>query len=181
MNLRKSLRYLYYRCVRIHGKPREVALGMAIGLAVGMTPTMGAQMPVAVVLSAACGQSKLAAAAGVWITNPVTAPVVYGATYVVGALLLGHPLRPPDGFLRTLASLKGFTSGIFVPLWVGGLILAVPVAAAGYWITYQAVVAYRLQIRHRRARRLHRWRWTPHDGWHRVRVQPADPGEGDHG
>ncbi len=177
MNPRKVLRYLYYRCVRIHGKPREVAMGLALGLVVGLTPTMGFQMPVAVVLAAAMGQSKLAAALGVWVTNPLTAPVVYGATYVLGALVLGQPIRPPDGFLRTIASLDGLTSEIFLPLWVGGALLAAPVAPLGYWLTYQTVVAYRLKAHHRRARKLHRWRWNAHDGWHRVPVRPPEAAE----
>ncbi len=177
LNPRKTLRYLYYRCVRLHGRPREVAMGMAIGLAVGMTPTMGFQMAIAVALAALLGQSKIAAGLGVWITNPVTAPVVYSVTYSVGALLLHVPLRPPEGFWMTVTNLHGLTFGIFGPLWVGGLVLAVPVAAAGYWITYEAVIAYRLKIKHRRANRKHQWRWSPQHGWHRVRVRNPDSTE----
>ena len=36
MRVPKTLIYLYCRCVRVHGRPREVAMGMAIGLAVGL-------------------------------------------------------------------------------------------------------------------------------------------------
>ncbi|GAB4269886.1 MAG: hypothetical protein Kow0092_24050 [Deferrisomatales bacterium] len=177
MNPPKLLRYLYYRCVRIHGRPREVALGMAIGLVVGLTPTLGVQMVIAVALAAALGQSKIAAGLGVWISNPVTAPLVYGTTYSVGALALGYPWRPPAGFLSALTTFHGLTSSIFLPLWVGALILALPVALAGYWSTYQAVVAYRLKVRARRAKRLHRWKWSPHEGWHRVRLGSAEPAQ----
>jgi uncharacterized protein (DUF2062 family) len=181
MNLRKPLLYLYYRCVRIHARPREVAMGMAIGLAVGMTPSLGLQMLAAVALAALLGQSKIAAALGVWISNPVTVPIVYGSTYTVGAWVLGHPLRPPDGFLKTLTSLQGLTSSIFLPLWVGGAILALPVAALGYWLSYQAVVAYRLKVRHRRANRLHKWKWSRHKGWYRVSLASGAEKEDKHG
>jgi uncharacterized protein (DUF2062 family) len=181
MNLRKPLRYFYYRCVRIHGRPREVAMGMAIGLAVGMTPTMGIQMALSVALAALMGQSKIAAALGAWISNPVTVPIVYGSTYSVGAWILGHPLRPPAGFIKTLTSLHGLTSSIFLPMWVGGAVLALPTALVGYWLTYQAVVAYRLKVRHRRKRRLHKWKWSRQQGWHRVRLAGADGSEGQNG
>ena len=168
MNLRKTLRYFYYRSVRLHGKPHEVAMGMAIGLAVGMTPTMGIQMPIAVGIAALMGHSKIAAGVGVWITNPVTAPVIYLITYLLGAFVLGYPLKPPDGFVHSITHLNTLTWQIFLPLSVGGLVSAVPTAVTGYWLTYQAVVGYRLKIKHRRASRLHRWKWNPQQGWHRV-------------
>ncbi len=176
MNLQKTLRYFYYRSVRLHGKPHEVAMGMAIGLAVGMTPTMGVQMPIAIAIAALAGQSKIAAGAGVWITNPVTAPVVYFVTYALGAFILGQPLHPPTGFLHTITHLKTLTWNVFLPLLVGGVISAIPMGITGYWITYQAIVAYRLRIRHRRASRLHRWRWSPQAGWHRVTLSPEQGG-----
>lgn len=179
MNLRKTLRYIYYRSVRLHGKPHEVAMGMAIGLAVGMTPTMGIQMPIAVALAAVMGQSKIAAAAGVWITNPVTAPLIYFITYALGAFFLGYPLRPPEGLRHAITHLGDLTGNILLPLLVGGILAAIPMAVTGYWVTYQAVVAYRLKVKHRRAKRRHRWKWNPHQGWHRVAVHEPEKGRED--
>jgi uncharacterized protein (DUF2062 family) len=106
MRLKKILLYLYYRSVRLHGKPHEVSMGMAIGLAVGMTPTMGLQMPIAVAIAALFGQSKIAALVGVWITNPVTAPVIYLITYILGAFTLGFPLIPPKGLYHSITHLS---------------------------------------------------------------------------
>ena len=88
-NLRKFLRRLYERFVKIRGRPREIALGFALGLFIGMSPTMGIQMPISVFVAAIFQWSKISAAVGVWITNPFTAPFIYGLTYVVGARLLG--------------------------------------------------------------------------------------------
>ncbi len=178
MNFSKTLRYFYFRSIRLHGRPREVAMGMAIGLAVGMTPTMGFQMAIAVALAALSGQSKVAAAIGVWITNPVTAPVVYLITYLLGAFVLGYPLAPPEGFLHTITHLKSLTWQVLFPLSVGGLVVSIPISITGYWLTYQAVVAYRLKVRYRRANRLHRWKWSPHEGWHRVSLR-SPPSEED--
>lgn len=153
---------------------------MAIGLAVGMTPTMGIQMPVAIAIAALFGQSKISAALGVWITNPVTAPVVYLITYLLGASLLGYPLTPPEGFLYAITHLDALTWQIVLPLTVGGLVSAIPISVTGYWLTYQAVVAYRLKLKHRRASRLHRWKWNPQQGWHRVTL-PTGERKPEHG
>jgi uncharacterized protein (DUF2062 family) len=172
MTVKKRLRYLYYRAVRSHGKPREIAMGTAIGVAVSLTPILG-HTPLAIALAALTGQSKLAAALGVWANNPLTMPFLYGAAYAVGARLLGYPLHPPGGFLRALTHLSSLTSGLFLPLLVGSLTLAIPLGALTYWGTYQAVVAYRLRARSRRESQLHRWHWNEELGWHRLSLGDA--------
>ncbi|MDF1553489.1 MAG: DUF2062 domain-containing protein [Deferrisomatales bacterium] len=200
MRIPKPLLYFYYRCVRLHGRPREVAMGMAIGLAVGMTPTLGVQMLVAITLAAVLGQSKIAAGLGVWISNPITALPLYLATYRVGKWTLAaagypvHHLGSSQEFHRFVEQLT--SSGValsaiqaygweafwqesrwfFALTFLGGGILTVPLAIGGYWLTYQGVIAYRLKVRHRRANRMHKWKWNPHDGWHRVSVEQPQPG-----
>lgn len=173
MSIRKRLRYAYYRAVRNHGEPSEVAAGGAVGMAVGLTPIVG-HTPLAVAIAALTGQSKLAAALGVWVNNPVTFPFIYGGSYVIGAWMLGYPLTPPGGFLGACAHLGSFTSKLFLPLLLGSLILAIPVSLAGYWVTYKAVLAYRRNARRRRSERTHRWLWHPERGWHRS-LAPEEP------
>jgi hypothetical protein len=167
MKLRKKLRYLYYRAVRSHGEPRQVAMGMAIGVAVSLTPTPG-HTPLAIAVAALTGQSKLAAAVGVWVNNPVTMPIVYPGAYALGAWLLGRPLHLPGGFLKAITSFSSLASGLLLPAWLGCAVLAVPLGAATYWLTYQGVVAYRLKARARRASLPHRWHWNEERGWHRL-------------
>ena len=174
MNPTKSFRYLYYRIVRVHGKPREVAMGMAIGLAVGMTPTMGVQMIISIAIATIVGQNRISAALGCWITNPITATPIYFSTYAVGAFFLDMPLVPEEGFLLSLTSIRTLTAEIAVPLWLGGFITAIPMGAFGYWLSYQGIIAYRLKIRQRRQLRLHTWKWNPKLGWHRVRKDRHD-------
>ena len=167
MKLDKTLRYIYYRSVRVQGRPRNIAIGMAIGFAVGMTPTLGFQMAIAVPIAAVLGQNKITAALGCWISNPLTAIPLYSATYALGAILLGRPLVPPAGFVETFTSVSGIFSDIMLPCWTGGLITAVPVGILAYWGTYQGVVAFRLRRSLKRKRKLHEWRWDSDKGWHK--------------
>ncbi|MBW2259817.1 MAG: DUF2062 domain-containing protein, partial [Deltaproteobacteria bacterium] len=92
-HIRRSFRYFYDRFVRLHGSPREIAWGAALGFFVAMSPTMGIQTYIAVPLAALFRISKVAAATTVWLTNPLTAPFIYGFNYMVGAKLLGYPLK----------------------------------------------------------------------------------------
>ena len=68
-NLQNLLRRVYDRFVKVKGEPREIALGFGLGIFIGMTPTMGIQMPIAVFFAALFKWSKISAAFGVLITN----------------------------------------------------------------------------------------------------------------
>ena len=139
----------YQRFVKIRGCPREIAKGFALGIFLGMSPTMGFQMILAVPLAALFRWNKLAAAAGVWISNPITAPLLYGSTYLVGARLMGLAGRPHGAatvggatFLKMIAR----APEIFWAMTIGGVVLGVPLALLGYHLALSAVNNYRSQI-----------------------------------
>ena len=141
---------IYERFVKIRGKPREIALGFALGLFIGMTPTMGIQMPIAIFFAAILKWSKISAAFGVWITNPVTSPFIYGLTYIVGAKLLGlkATLNLPDELTWSIVKemLKN-APVIFGALTVGGIIIGLPLSVLGYYLSYAAVNRYQQSIK----------------------------------
>lgn len=112
------------RMVRIKDRPHRIAGGAAIGMFVGMTPTMGLQMPIAVAIAYPLRQSKLAAALLVWVTNPLSAPFVYALEYEVGRWLLGLE-RAHFPAAMTFEAFAAVGWQVLVPLWVGGLLFAV--------------------------------------------------------
>lgn len=114
---------------------------MALGLFIGFTPTFGFQMFLAILLAFLLRQNKIAAFIGVWVTNPVTAPMIYALEYQIGRTLLGMaPLNPADfGYEPT------WSIGIQIgaPLLLGSLVLGVPVAIIGYSLTVRLVPGLR--------------------------------------
>ena len=50
---------LYQRFIRTRGTPREIALGFALGLFIGFSPTMGAQIVIAVFFASLLKWSKI--------------------------------------------------------------------------------------------------------------------------
>ena len=150
----KSLKRLFDRFLRIRGEPRYIALGFALGLFVGMSPSMGFQTAIAVFFAALLRWNKISAAVGVWISNPVTAPIIYSFTYLTGAKLLGikkaiHHTGDLDQSVSAFARLIHKAPEFIWALILGGIILGIPVAVAGYYIAYSAVVRYQRDFKRR--------------------------------
>lgn len=123
---------------------------MALGIFVGMSPFMGLQMAIAIFFAAVFKWNKFAAATGVWISNPVTAPLLYGITYMIGAKALGIAAAggfPHEPNLDTLILLIGRAPEIIWTLTVGGAILGIPLAVISYYISLSAINKYRERIR----------------------------------
>jgi len=144
------LRRLYERFVKIRGRPREIALGFALGIFIGMTPTMGIQMPIAVFFAAIFKWSKISAASGAWITNPFTAPFIYGSTYFVGANLLGlkAALTLPEELTWSLVKEMLRNAPVILgALTVGGILVGLPLAILGYYLSFAAVNKYQQRVK----------------------------------
>lgn len=148
--IREMLYRAYERFVKIRGNPREIALGFALGLFVGMTPFMGFHMAIAVFFAALFKWNKIAAAAGGWISNPVTAPFVYAGTYYVGNKVLNIQNAcciPKELNLDVIVQLIKNAPEIFWIMTVGGIVVGIPVAVAGYYLALSTILRYREGIR----------------------------------
>lgn len=141
--LKKPLLKFYDRFVKLHGEPERLARGLALGILIGFTPTMGIQMPIALVVAAILRQSKIAALIGVWISNPLSAPFLYGFTYVLGAKVLSMEVTQALRIPTTLAELKSLSIEIFLPLWVGGILAGVAAFFPTYYFGLEAIKGYR--------------------------------------
>lgn len=146
----------YERFLKIRGTPREIALGFALGLFVGMSPTLGFQMAIAVFLAALFQWNKISAAVGVWISNPVTVPVIYPVTYLLGAKVVGideiHPF-PKNMDMSRFLEMLGSTPEIISLMTLGGVIIGIPLAVTGYFFAFTAVNKYQEDIKRRLAER----------------------------
>ena len=119
------------RFLRLPGAPDDIAKGFALGIFVGMTPTLGFQMAIAVFFAFLLRENKIAAALGVWITNPITAAPIYALEYESGRRLLGmEPLQFPEEL--TLETMKALGWDLMVPLLFGSLIYAVVCSLIAY-------------------------------------------------
>ena len=77
----------YHRFIRLKGNPEQVAIGLSVGVFVGLTPTIPFHTVLAFILALALKQNCTAAVLGATaIGNPLTIPFLYVTEYLLGNL-----------------------------------------------------------------------------------------------
>lgn len=143
--LRKyNFREFVDRIKNLEGDPHYVAMGMAIGVFIGITPTIPFHTVLAVALAIVLRGSKAAAALGVWFCNPVTAPIFYWGSYKVGMYLLGNSM-PFDVKYESILELLELGMDVTIAMIAGGVILGILPGIASYFITRKIITTIRLR------------------------------------
>lgn len=141
--MKNKIREFYTTFISLQGNPRKIAMGMAIGVFIGMTPTIPFHTVLIIGATMIFRQNMTAALLGSWIMNPFTIPFFYVVEYEIGKIVLG--LQHLDIALTayTLDEILEVGWHIFCPLQVGGVILAPVFAVPAYFITRKAILAVR--------------------------------------
>jgi len=85
----ESLKTVARRLVNLRASPHEIALGCAIGAFVSVTPLLGVQTILAVLLASLLRGSVPAAIAGTFVGNPLSWPFIWVSTYAMGLQIVG--------------------------------------------------------------------------------------------
>lgn len=129
----KSLAFL----APLMGKPnlwhlnrRSVAQAFFIGIFCAFIP-MPFQMALAAVLAFYLNSNLPISVGLVWLSNPITMPPLFYATYSLGAYLLDIPAREFNSDM-SLDSLFAQLNDIWLPLYLGSLLAGLIFASLGY-------------------------------------------------
>jgi uncharacterized protein len=144
--LQNVLKQIYHRFIKLKEEPRQIALGFSLRMLIGMTPFFGVHILSALVIASFLGWSKISALIGVNITNVLTIPIIYPLNYWVGATVIGtsQPFKWPDSEGATaIYELIKQSPMVLMNLFVGGLVLCIPLAVGGYFFAMRAVCLYR--------------------------------------
>jgi uncharacterized protein (DUF2062 family) len=137
-----NVREFTERVKQLHGDPHYVAMGMAIGVFIGITPTMPFHTVIAVALAFIFRGSKAAAALGVWFCNPLTAPLFYWGSYKVGMFILDDP-APFNVKFESILELLKLGTDVTMAMITGGVILGILPGIAAYFVTRRIFIAIR--------------------------------------
>ncbi len=101
----RSLNYGWLRLKRVRAMPRSLALGVAAGVFVAVLPIPGVQLLAAAGLAWLIRGHRGAAALATFAANPITYPLIWLSSYLLGATLLGTPLSNAGHDFDTLSDL----------------------------------------------------------------------------
>ncbi|MBN2801975.1 MAG: DUF2062 domain-containing protein [Deltaproteobacteria bacterium] len=159
MKIKRKLSYI------LHHKdpPKKVALGVALGMFVGMLPIMGIQMLAVTLIAFPLKANVKIAMAMVWISNPLTFIPLYWLNYKFGLIFVpnmkiswtefsGILTKASDwnwsAIEKSLNNLMGIGADIFVPLWLGSLILGIIFGIIAYIVSFKWINFYRIKLHH---------------------------------
>lgn len=144
MILQKRLRIFYDRFISLQGEPRQIAAGLAIGVFIGVTPTIPFHTVLIVFLGLLFRQNITAAYLGSWIiSNPLTIPLFYLSQYEVGRILLGMERCRFEFADYSLGHITALGWQILLPLLTGGILMAPFFAVPAFFVTRRLMVSIR--------------------------------------
>jgi uncharacterized protein (DUF2062 family) len=142
--IKAKIRSFYETCICLKGEPGPIAGGLAMGVFVGVTPTIPFHTTIILFLGVLLRQNITAAYFGSWmISNPVTIPLLYYSQYELGRFVLG---MEPCNFILvdySLTSIAHLGGRILIPLLTGGMIMAPLIALPAYFISRRLIKACR--------------------------------------
>ena len=143
----QMFRSIFRRLLALDDPPERTALAFSIGVFIAFSPFLGLHTIMATLVAFLFRFNKIAIYSGTFINNPfLTLIPIIAASYAVGALLLGRPMRiPPEG----VALLKDphlltadYYRQLFVESWgivwpftIGGMVLSVVCSLIAYPVT----------------------------------------------
>jgi len=136
-------RYYRLRLMRIQASPHSIALGLSLGIFVGLLPIVPFHSVSALGLAWLFRASKVTALLGTLVSNPLDFVPHYLLIFYLGHKVL--PLDVPHFDPARISPSEILSEGgdLLAVLMTGGLMLAVPAALLSYFITLAAVKKYR--------------------------------------
>lgn len=147
MRFWRFLKYYFYRFRRLQGSPHALAGGTAIGVFVGLTPTIPFHTVLIVCLTLVSRTSTLAGIIISWIVcNPLTYLPIYYLSAKTGNYLTPYQLNlqnvqvvleqamSGEGLQSFISVLIGSGYEALVVLGVGGICFALPFTLISYYL-----------------------------------------------
>jgi hypothetical protein len=129
------LRYWYYRLIRLQSSSEAIARGLAVGVFAGLFPFFGLQTLMGVALAFLVRGNKLMAAAGTWISNPLTDIPIFLFNFQVGQWLLSRHQEPLDfTAIQSWNSVLELGTEIASSLLLGSLVMGTGLGILSYFL-----------------------------------------------
>ena len=139
-----SFRSLLKQVLHLQESPQRTALAFAIGVFIGFSPAYGLHTVLVIACSWAWRLNLVALMAGAFLNNPWTLVPILGATYWVGAFVLGQSDSPSfDWQDVSFGAIYEQIMPYAIPFVLGGFVLSILGAALAYPVAYYFIAKYR--------------------------------------
>lgn len=137
VRLGNRLKTIKQKIFKIEDSPEKIAKGFALGTFIGMTPLVGLQFIISVLIARVLHWNKIAAGIAVFNTNVITGSFFFGINYLIGNTILNlEGVSDLSLTNDTLLFINIFDSGyfLFLALIIGGFITGLPAALFAYFL-----------------------------------------------
>ena len=132
-----KIRYL----LALHNTPQEIALGVALGIFIGIAFPYGLHTLTAICISLLIPKTnKIAIIGGTYVSIPPTVPFIVWAGYEIGRFIL-HGNYPALSWASLRQMDYRAVLELYYPVLVGSAVLGALSAGVGYWITFHLAQA----------------------------------------
>ena len=143
--LTRRFKYHYLKILRLDDPPERIARGAAIGVFMGIFPTFGAGILLAVAAAFVLKANKAASVIGSFIMNPLTSPFFWSLSAIIGAAIFNEDASKITGAIygtngESILSNLSHVTLIFV---CGNLIISITFTAATYFLVKKGVIGHR--------------------------------------
>lgn len=148
MKFERITRYYYLRFTRLKGNPNSLAMGTAIGVFIGISPTIPLHTILILGITFATRTSTIAGIISSWIVcNPLTYIPIYYFSMLLGNLVTPYELswQRVKNLIETLTSHQSFSHSLsevlslgyqaIIVMVIGGVVLALPFTIASYYFS----------------------------------------------
>lgn len=141
------LHSVYLHIVRMRGKPEHLARGLAAGVFAGCFPLFGLQILLGVSIAVLLRGHKLLAAAGTWVSNPLTYIPIFLFNYHVGHWLLGtEELSISQDSLLAWDTIVELGAEFALTLLLGCFVVGIITAILTYFVGIQLIRRWRKRL-----------------------------------
>ena len=142
IKIQRFISYYKLKLARLPASPHTIAAGFACGSMVSFTPLLGLHFIFAIVFVYLMRGNIVAALLGTIVGNPITFPFIWGLIYKVGAFVISTKHIEFNNEINFNMIITQ-TYEIFLPMLLGGAILAIPVWIITYIITHSFISSYK--------------------------------------
>ncbi|HEY9878875.1 MAG TPA: DUF2062 domain-containing protein [Leptolyngbyaceae cyanobacterium] len=151
LDWQRTLRYYYWRFLRLQGSSQEISRGLASGVFAGCFPLFGLQMIIGVAIATVIRGNRIMAAAGTWISNPLTYVPLFAFNYQIGHWVLGGGPAQRFTDLDTLKGWMEMGTEVTTRLMLGSAVVGLIASVTSYYLGTVLITRLHQRRRHERA------------------------------